>query len=511
MLLQKSGKILKAIKALKDTPSTNDKQDLLRTILRDDIGFTEVLLGTYSNEFQYNVRKIEKPSKFNDSGEDNYLKLLDIQLSNTILASDKKVLIAKGLADSNKDNYELMQLMLDRNLRIGIEAKTINKVIGYNLIKQFLPMKPRGTYSEDRLPMYGDFKFNGQRTTVEKVNGTITMFSPSGKIYDIPYIKKQFETLLESTDNVRLDCELDANTKEMGVPDGEFADDSIRLIVNGWMNSVYSGDDNVLRDMDKVKKIRFSIFDLVNLEEAYQEKQDAVGEKMKVRIPKLDKMYSKIRPVDRPNLYFKKPILLETHAEVAVFFYTVVRKKGEGLILKNPDSLYHAGESQEWCKLKNIATTDLQVIDFKYGGDRTKNAGMVTSIVCSTRDNKLIVTVGSGLKQEDIDNLDIRNQAVLLGKIIEVTFTNTTIRQGKPSLFLPRLTGAYISSEESYTNLEASTRSDKAKADTYRETLIAESNYARNLISKLERFKIKHGISKVYNKMEEHIKQLLKG
>lgn len=511
MLSIKSEEALLIIEKLKSISSTNDKQNYLKEALKTYPSFQEILKFTYSNEYQYNVKKLPEVKGFKKGVEDNFKKLLDIQLSTEILAKDKKLMIVKGLKDSTKTNYELLQLILDRNLRIGIDAKTINKVMGFSFIKMFQPMKPRGTYTEDKLPMYGDFKFNGQRTTVEKIGGEIKMFSPSGKIYDIPFIKIQFKRLLKDLDNVRLDCELDAKPDSFGVPDKQFADDNVRLVVNGWMNSVYSSPDMVLTDMDKVNKIRFSIFDLINIDEAYQDKQGAKGELLTKRLSKLENIYNSVKSAFIPNLYFKKPILLETHEEVAVLFYSVVKRKGEGLILKNPNSIYHSGETQEWCKLKNIATTDLEIVDYKLGGDRTKNSGKVTSIICATSCRKLFVTVGSGLKQEDIDELDSLGIEKYRGSILEVTFTNTTIRDNKPSLFLPRLTGAYDSEHGSFTNLQASIRPDKDTADTYKDTLIAESNYAKNLISKLERFRIKHGKSKVYNKIDKHIQKLLKG
>lgn len=511
-ILLTAEKALTVIERLKEISGSNDKQTYLKEVLEQYPSFKDILYKTYSNSIQYHLKKLPEVGEFAEGTKDTYESLLEVQLNPEIEAKDKKILIESGLMYSNEANYTLMQLILDRNLRIGIDAKTINKVIGYSFIKLFQPMKPRGVYSEENLPMYGDFKFNGQRTTVEKEEGKITLYSPSGKIYFIPYIERQFEYLLKDVDNIRLDCELDANPFTIGVPDGEFAGDEIRLVVNGWMNSVYASADRTLTDEDKISKIRFSIFDIINLEEAYQVKQGAKGEQLEERLNKLDKLFQK-KDLSKiaPNLFYKRPILLKTHEEVAVFFYLVVRKKGEGLILKPPQSIYHSGESQEWCKLKNIATADLEILDYKLGGDRTKNAGKVTAITLGTSDRKLVVNVGSGLKQEDIDSFDDMAQAVYTGAILEVTFTNSTIKKGVPSLFLPRLTGGYISEHGSFTNFEASLRKDKDVANSYRDVLIAEKAYAKGLISKLERFKIKHGISKVYNIVNEQIEILLKG
>lgn len=80
----------------------------------------------------------------------------------------------------------------------------------------------------------------------------------------------------------------------------------------------------------------------------------------------------------------------------------------EGIVLKDPESEYAAGE-RAWGKVKPIATEDLRVVDFLANG----------SLVVSRRGVR--VTVGIGLPRT------IRASAVsMLGRLIEVRFQEVT-------------------------------------------------------------------------------------
>lgn len=498
-------KSLHYINELREITSTNGKEQYLKEIFKEAPEFKEILKYTYSSLYQYQIKSLPNIIKFKIKAKDNYIDILKLHLNPDIEAKDKKANTIIMLQKSTKSNYKLLQLILDRNIRTGTTTKTINKVLGYEFIKQFKPMKPRGTYTTDKLPLVADFKFNGQRTVIEKVGGNIQFFSPSGKVYDIPIIREQLDLLLAEKDNVRLDCEIDGIPSAFGLTDKEFADDKVRLITNGWMNSVYASADKTLRDVDKVSKLRLSIFDIVNIEEAYQQKKGANGAKLEDRLTELDGIFEGLK---FNNLYYKKPLLVKTGDEVAYLFYSIILKKGEGLICKSLNSLYHSGDSQEWCKIKNQATCDLEILDYKLGGARTKNAGKVTSIICGTSCRELIVTVGSGFKDEDIANLEDESyREWLIGKTIELTFTNIIQSGGKYSLFLPRLKNGSIDC----TNLEASLRPDKLVADKIKDVQIAETQYARDMMSNAELKKVVAGKSKIASKIDRHIENLLKG
>lgn len=475
--------LLKFIEPIKNVSGTNDKKHLLG-LHKSDSSVLKLLDLCYNPSIQYGVKKlpiITFKSKHADLS-DNYSDIISEIINTNISGNNLKDYLILMLSNSNESNYNLLQLILDRNLRIGIDAKTINSIIGTGFIKVFKPIKPRGTYHKKFLPLQYDFKFNGQRMCIEKENGVVLFYSSSGIVFDIPYIKEQAVFLLSEVDNVRLDCEIDGFPHEFGIEEGNYADDTVRLITNGWINSTLSSKERSMTALSMVSKLRVSVFDMVSLQEAYRSKKEAyingvaVGETLKVRTKRRDNLFKGVTLYNIKNAEYGELI---TNDQVLETFLTIISKGGEGIIGKKPDSVYHAGETQEWFKLKNIAVADLEIVGFKTGGARTKNAGKVTSIVVASSCRKLEVAVGSGLMQEDIDYLDDLSQQALLGTVVEVTFTNSIKRKGSGySLFLPRFTGG----GEGVTNLEASIREDKEEALTIEEVKIAELDCAKRLL-----------------------------
>ena len=117
------------------------------------------------------------------------------------------------------------------------------------------------------------------------------------------------------------------------------------------------------------------------------------------------------------------------------FFAAQLKDGQEGAIIKNMNSVWVPKRSKDLCKLKEINTADMIVVDVFEGTG--KYTGMLGGIVCETSDGLVQVRVGSGFSDTD----RAMNKAEdWIGNIVEVLY-NTKIKskgKDKSSLFLPR-------------------------------------------------------------------------
>mgnify|MGYP002639653743 CR=1 FL=1 len=218
----------------------------------------------------------------------------------------------------------------------------------------------------------------------------------------------------------------------------------------------------------------------MSLSEAYQYKKDSKDSKILLdRVKELESLFTGLT---FPNITFSKMIYVKDPKTLRELFTDIINKGGEGFIWKKQNSVYHSGDTTDWGKLKNIMVLDLEIVGYEYGKARSKTEGLVSSVVCKSRDGKLLVSVGSGLTAWDYKNLT-DNGDLYIGMVIEVIGTNLIKNKQDPniySVFLPRFSSEDVTG--GYTNFEASIRYDKIEALTLKECQIAEKDCRLDLI-----------------------------
>lgn len=464
-------KILKVIHDIKDCSGINGKKDILLTHT-NNTNLVTVLKYAYDDiNYKFGVKTLPTISEFKEDVKSNWLDILEMLLKGRVTGNDRKEYLLTELTKSTLYNYELLQLILDRTLRNGLKATSINEVVGRELIPIFEPLKPRGDYSKIRYPVYVDLKYNGIRLCSDRVGGVWSLKKSGGKSVDIPSAVKELEELVPiSLGDVRLDGELKVKESYFKIKSGFLAEDKHRLVVSALINS-HATTNTPLTDEESLKKFEIRIFDIIPYQETKMTKKELVGyaksKPLSFRRLKLLALFSKVRLLNH-TIKIGTTKKVKNLEGIATIFKDVISKGGEGIIWKNIDSKYHLGVTQEWGKMKARAVADLEVIGFSKGNDRTKNAGKITSLLCATSCRGLITSVGSGLKQQDIDFSDIEEYE---GKIVEVHYVNTIQDdRGVYSLFNPSFRGG----SGSVSNLQASIRDDKTKALTLEEVLITE-------------------------------------
>jgi len=451
--------LIEHINALIVTNGTKAKKEYLSKILTSK-DYQKYFKYTYDTiTYKFNTIKLPKIKKF--SGKDyNVLEILETLAKGEISGNKKEDYLKKMLSKSTEGNYTLLQMALRRNLRIGLNAKSINEVVGYTMIKHFTVIKPRGAlHKHIKYPCYVDFKYNGRRLCMERENNTWRLLESGGGELKSSDITKELDILIpKDLGDIRLDSELQSSAAYYGLDGGDYLDDSHRLIAGRIVSKYKSTDKEIPKE--ELQKLEVVVFDIVPLDHAYAMKSQAKSETLRSRRKQLRKIFrgKKLNFVKRA--YWKR---VRDRENLIKYYSHVVRKGGEGIIWKNRDSLYFSDLTNEWGKVKHTVTVDLEITGVKYAKAGSRDEGKLNTLLCESKDRKLSVFVSSGIRKEEIGD----GLKDLIGKIIEIKFVNTitsTKEKGKYSLFNPSfVSGVY-----------GSLRDDKHEALTLDEILIAE-------------------------------------
>lgn len=109
-----------------------------------------------------------------------------------------------------------------------------------------------------------------------------------------------------------------------------------------------------------------------------------------------------------------KQEIIDDPIQIAVMHDWIAKKGGEGVMIKNPASLYEMKRSSNLLKVKEFHDCEAKVIDYELG--RGKYTGMVGALVCILPNGKKF-SVGSGLVDSDRTNF-----ALFDGKTITVKY-----------------------------------------------------------------------------------------
>jgi DNA ligase-1 len=393
--------VLEIINQIKTTSSRNEKEVILRKH-KDNEALRKVLDAALNPYIVFGIgeKKLKKfinkangkENKFNDVFElIEYLKI-----HNTGSDHDVKLVAEFLNAQENEELKELYKEVINKTLKIGVTARSINKAFGEKFIPEFNVMLAKKFEDEEHKVKGKEFviteKLDGMRTIMIVENGNVTFFSRQGQ----PIVG-----LVEITQDAKL---LPDN-----VYDGE-------LLIH---NADDYKDRDVLQETLKIARkdgekrgLILHLFDMIPIEEFKAGKSKATYRKRKEElefiVDKLNSPYIKVVP----NLYVGKnldviPKLLEE----------MNRKGKEGLILNISDGKYQCKRTDVLLKIKSMNTMDCKIIGFEEGTG--KYEGMLGALLLDYKGYGL--RCGSGFTDEDRKEI-WNNKEKYLGKIAEIQY-----------------------------------------------------------------------------------------
>lgn len=413
------------IEILKNTPSTKEKENLLRDYLQDET-FREVIKLTYDESLYYKVNKLGKKhctqgllNKPSNEELFNFLYCLADQRGAT--GEDKQKLTR--IASMDQETYDVVTKIINKDLKAGVGKKLINKAMP-NLIT-IMPYARCSTAKNKE----HTFKYEEGVIAQEKADGAFNnivigntfekfLTRNGNKINQLDHLSDLFNNIPKKFTKTVYMGEL------IVVRNGKILD---RKTGNGIINSCIQNT----ADPEEANLVVIKLWDAVPIEDFYAGKCDIDYSKRLGRVSALVKEINsdKISLIETKMVYSKKE---------ADQFYKRMRAEGkEGAICKKRTMKWKNHTSPDAIKLKNIVDFDLIIVGWEKGKKGTKFENCMGSILCESACGKLQVSVGTGFTDLERE----MDWGLQMGKIATITCESIIRDKRKESLhslYLPR-------------------------------------------------------------------------
>ena len=420
--------ISEIIQEIKAESSKNAKIAIL-TEHKDNELLQKALVACYDPYVQYYIRKIPDYAPGRTGGTmslDAAIDALGALSRREHTGHAASNYLSKILENVSEDDAHIIERIIAKTMDCGMTESTVNKVW-----KKLIPTYPcllANPYKEKTIakivfPAYSQMKADGMRANAHITDGKVHICGRSGKTVD----------LLGELDADLLDLAKHTDHPEKNfVFDGELVlveDDGTimpRKKGNGILNKAIKGKIS----HEEAAKVRIRIWDIVGAE-AFKAELDPMPYSDRYKIIS-----------DACGQAQGRFDLIETEevadlAAASAHFEDMLERGEEGTILKNLDHVWENKRSKGLVKMKAEEDCDLEVIGFNPG--KGKFTGMVGSIICTSSDKKVEVSISglsNALRKEITDN-----QNDWLGRIVEVKYNeriSSRDRKDVDSLFLPR-------------------------------------------------------------------------
>lgn len=333
--------------------------------------------------------------------------------------------------------------ILLKDLKIGVESSTINKVLN-----KVIAAKPEA--NEYIIPIFScqlahdgadekhakkisgekllDIKLDGVRllTVLDKETGQVTQYTRNGKVN---------ENFIEITDALR---GMMADLPGSVVLDGEVISTSFQEL----MTQVNR------REGVDTSKTRLAIFDIVPLDDfraGICRKPQEERHKILTTLAEAG-LFQK----HTGNLVYVIPKVFvdlnseEGQAQFVRFNKEAIAAGYEGIMVKDPRAPYETKRSAAWLKIKPFIEVSLAVQAVEEGKPDGKYVGQMGALVCAGEDDgkQILVNVGSGFTDEQRKEF-WENRDKLIGMIAEVRADALTLERDSTvySMRFPRWKG----------------------------------------------------------------------
>lgn len=340
-------KICKVINEIKNQSSINKKIKILEKYSKNEL-LKNVLYYTYNPFYKYGITKnIIDIEKQNFIEINNIFSLLDILRNNNINNKLRKTTYEFIKKQEIKEIKELYIQIILKDLKIGINIKTINKVFN-NLIPTM------EIQLSEKYEKYIDYCIDKKITITQKLDGhRFVLIKNKGKINCYSRSGKEIVGCFEIINNAE-------HLEDNFVYDGEI------LPINANIGTEYQEVSKILKTKKEKTGLCFYIFDIIPLKD-FLNKQSTLAYNERKLLLKNIKNNNFIKTIDilYEGIYNKE--------KVKVLLEEITNKGFEGLMLNIDDSLYSFKRTKNLLKIKNFDTIDCIVKGIEKGTGKYKN------------------------------------------------------------------------------------------------------------------------------------------
>lgn len=443
-----SNAIFDALEEIAKTPGKNDKQALLKKYMDDD-EFKGVVKMALDPFVRFNIARRPTVTKSGDKvlGQHTTDVLTGLSMR-TLTGNAARDILTDVMEGLTPKSQEVMWRMVSKDLRAGFGASSVNKCV-----KGFIP---EFSYMRCSLPKHvklsewdwgrgviSQEKADGQFDNLTVQDGVVTMVTRQGSPLDVskfPEIEQ--EALKAFVDGFQTHGEILVEVN------GVIAK---RHIGNGIINRILDGGD-----FEPGERPIYRAWDQIPVVNAV--KKGKYLRPYEDRLADLIRQITYVTPATKTTsaaIALIETRIVHSMKEAYQHYLEVLRRSGEGTIVKRREGIWKDGTSKDQVKLKLEAPCELEVYGYEEGNG--KNADLFGSLKCRTSDHLLSVNVSGftdAMRKDIHENMERWTGGGEGGYIITV-ISNEILEPSASnplhSLFLPRF-------EE--------VRNDKSKADT---------------------------------------------
>ena len=323
------------------------------------------------------------------------------------------------LSTVSLSDAKVIERIIGKDLKCGVSTSTINKV-WKNLIPEYPCMlcSPFEQKLVDKIkfPAIVQKKEDGMRFNAIVKNGTVEFRSRNGKeLTGLEGLGQEFIDLADGKDLV-----FDGELLVVDPFNYQYLD---RQTGNGILNKAVKGTISE----EEADRVVATLWDLIPYEDFIA---GSTLQNYSYRFNRLE--YLADRFVIAMKIKLVETFDVHSIEQTQEIFQKYLADGHEGIILKDPKSLWGNKRSKGQIKFKAELDCDLKVVGIQEGEGRI--SGMLGALICESDDGIVKVNVGSGFTDEQRRTIT----SDVIGDIVAVKYNarikNTT---GEESLFLP--------------------------------------------------------------------------
>jgi len=418
-----------AIIACRNNPSKNAKIDILTDARSPEL--REFLRVVYEPRINFYQKKIDTKNTSVSNIMDDVRFDLDT-VTNVYSTLGMRQLTGKtaktwlsNLYNGFQNDWEreMLQMLIERDVRAGFSGNTVNKVFGEEVVTDVpymrcsLPKDAKLDKFNWKKGVYSQVKADGMFANVtHELDGTVSVRSRNGSPFPLVgafnSLIAEVQALVPRGYQLHGELLMYFDRKPMNRQEG-----------NGKFNTLLQSGE--LADGFFVV---YECWDIIPLEQA------KAKNKYKVPFYERHEYLKSLMVGERLSLWQIETRVVHSLKEAYDHYRDALERGLEGTIVKDPDELIWEDSTSKWqVKLKLEFEVDLEVVGYEEG--KGKAAGMLGALLTQTSDGKLKVQVGSGFSDEQRKDIwarkDLKIIAVKSNSILPPT------RKETYSLFLP--------------------------------------------------------------------------
>ena len=334
---------------------------------------------------------------------------------------DEDIASVQDFLSKHDDPDGVLKLLLSKELKLGVTAKTVNKVYGKGFIPSFDVM------TAEKYAEYPEWVKGKRFAITNKIDGNRC----------IALKKKQEVTLWAGRSGQILEGFVDIEDAIRKLPfDVIVFDGELTLQHSEGLTSIeqYQKATAIIRKKGVKHGIKLTIFDCPSYEEFFltQEGKIPYGQR---RIA----LQTSLPDTKETDFLYVLPILYEgdDESQIAKWKEWAIETQNEGVMLNIVNAPYQFKRTKDILKVKVQEESDLEITGFELGKKNGKFAHTLGGILCEYKGGT--VTVGGGLSEALRDEI-WNNQDKWLGRVIAVKHNGETIdtETGQVSVRFPR-------------------------------------------------------------------------